>query len=148
MTDELEFGFEDARKVRLLQWLLTPERERSPKTMEALADEIGVSSRYLRKWRAEPAFRAQWEKQAKEVIGDPDRIQRMMEGIIAGAMDDEESLASRVRAAQLVLQYVDGIKPPKVDEASKAAAELSTAELEALIAQEAQKELQRRKEAA
>lgn len=135
---------DDSRKVRLLEWLTTPPSERSPDSMNKLADELGVTARSLRNWRSEPTFRALWEKRAKEIVGEPDKVQRLLEGIYEGATNPEETLASRVRAADLYLRAVDGIRPPAVDAAAKAAHEMSDAELEALIAQEAQKEKARR----
>lgn len=135
---------EDSRKVRLLDWLTTPPSERQPQSQNKLAEELGVSARLLRMWKAEPTFRALWEKQAKEIIGEPDKVQRLLEQMYEGATNPEETLASRVRAADLYLKAVDGIRPPAVDAAAKTAREMSDAELEALIAQEAQRERARR----
>jgi len=131
---------DDARKVRFLDWLTTPPHERDPQTQTALAEELGVSTRLLRLWKADPAFRAAWDKQAKDIIGDPEKIQRLLEDIYEGARDRNETLASRVRAADLYIRSVEGIRPPQVDMARKKAAELSDAELDALIAEAAQAE--------
>lgn len=135
---------EDARKVRLLEWLTTPPAERSPDSQNKLADEIGVTSKTLRNWKVEPEFRALWEKTAKDVIGDPEKIQNLIDDIYEGARDRNETLASRVRAAELFFKVTDAIRPPAVDQARKAASEYSDAELQALIAQAAQQELKER----
>lgn len=135
---------EDARKVRLLAWLTTPEAEREPKSERALADEIGVTPRSLRNWKAEPAFRAAWEKEAKDIIGDPGRVQNILQMLYDGALDANETLASRTRAAHEYLVAVDGIRPPAVDLAKKAAAELSDDELRAELAKLMASEAERR----
>lgn len=129
--------FEDARKARLLQWLVTPKHERSPDSQARLADELGVSQRTIRDWKALPAFRAVWEKEAKEVF-DPEMVQRVVQKMYEHALDDESP--RQAKAWELFLKTVDAIKPPQLDLAAKKAAEMSDAELDALIAQAAQAE--------
>lgn len=135
---------EDARKLRLLEWLTTPDQERKPKSERLLAEEIGVTPRSLRNWKAEPAFRAAWEKEAKDSIGDPGRVQNVLQMLYDGALNTAETLASRTRAAHEYLIAVDGIKPPAVDMAAKKAAELSDDELKAELAKFMQAEAHRR----
>lgn len=144
MVMDVGSEFDDARKVRFLEWLTTPEGERRPQQVKELAAELDVTDRTLRNWRCDAKFRAVWEKRSKDVIGDPARVERILLEIERGIFDREESLASRTRAAELFMKAVDGIRPAKVDEAKRAAAELSTAELEALVAEQAQLELARR----
>lgn len=138
----------DGRKLRLLEWLTTPEDLRAkwgwPTSQGKLADELGVSAKTIRNWKVDPAFRAVWEKEAKDFVGDPERVQMLIEDIYKGARDLNETLASRVRAAELFFKVTDSIAPPKVDQAKREASELSDSELQALIAQAAQQELQGR----
>lgn len=152
--------FEDARKERLLQWLVTPPSERVPATQVELAEEIGVTPRTLRDWRANAQFRGVWEQQAKRVIGDPSNVQEVLEemrklalirSIEKGVDKDGQQLygqnTQQVQAAKLYLAAVDAIRPPEADAAAKKAAEMSDAELEALIAEQGQKLLAERKAA-
>lgn len=130
--------FEDVRKVRLLAWLTTPPHERVPSSQNKLADELGVSPRTIRDWKALPAFRSRWEKEAKETF-DPEMVQRVVQRMFEHALDD--SSPKQAKAWELFLKTVDAIKPPQVDLAAKKAAELTDAELEALLAEQAQREL-------
>lgn len=136
---------EDARKLRLLNWLITPPGMREPSSQNALAEELGVSSRTIRDWKQAPVFRALWEKQAKDIVGDPEKVQRVLEMLYDTALDTTN--ARHVKAAELYLKAVDGIKPPEASLAEKKAAELSDNELEALLAEAAQREQQARYEA-
>lgn len=135
---------DDARKLRLLEWLTTPPSERKPAQLKQLAEEMGVTDRALRIWKADPSFRARWEKEAKDAVGEPGKVQEVIDMLRLGALDPNETLASRTRAADVYLRAVDGIKPPQMDVAAKKAAELTDAELEAIIAEAAQKELKAR----
>jgi len=47
MTREL-----NADQMKVVSWLITPEKERKPKTLEALATEIGVRPATIRRWRS------------------------------------------------------------------------------------------------
>lgn len=130
--------FDDARKARLLQWLTTPKAERLPDSQAKLATELGVSQRTIRDWKALPAFRAAWEKEAKETF-DPEMVQRVVQKMYDHALDDTSP--KQAKAWELFLKTVDAIKPPKLDLAAKAAAEMSDTELQAMVAQAAQAEL-------
>jgi predicted transcriptional regulator len=135
---------EDSRKLRLLEWLTTPESARTPKSQRQLATELGVTETTIRNWKRDDAFRAKWEKESKDLVGEPDKVQRVLEMLYKGALDTTETLAARTRAAHEFLAAVDGIKPPAVDMAKKSAAELSDAEIEAMLAEGAQREAERR----
>jgi hypothetical protein len=128
---------EDARKVRLLQWLTTPKHEREPGSQAKLADELGVSQRTIRDWKALPAFRARWEKEAKEIF-DPEMVQSVVQKMYEHCLDDTSP--KQGKAWELFLKAVDGIRPPALDLAAKKAAEMSDDELDAMIAQAAQAE--------
>jgi hypothetical protein len=153
--------FEDARKERLLQWLVTPPSQREPATQVELAAELGVAPRTLRDWRANVQFRAVWEQQAKRVIGDPSNVQEVLEEMrqlallreVPKGVDREGNQVfgqntQQVAAAKLYLTATDAIRPPEADAAAKKAAEMSDAELQAMIAQQGQKMLSERQAAA
>lgn len=134
----------DPRKLRLLEWLTTPKEQRT-QSQNKLAEELGVSPRTIRDWKADATFRALWEKEAKDIIGEPEKVAEVIEEMRQLALDRTTAPSARVSAAKVYLEAVDGIKPPAVDLAAKKAAELSDAELQALIAQVAQQELAERR---
>jgi hypothetical protein len=131
---------EDARKLRLLEWLLTPEGQRVPDSQRKLAAEFDVSESTIRNWKGDPTFRAHWEKQAKDIVGDPTRIQQAIQDLYDMGRDSTATVPARVKALEVFLRAVDGIKPPALDLARKKAAELTDAELEALTMEAAQRE--------
>jgi hypothetical protein len=144
MATTTESLLQDARKIALLDWLCTPKPKRDPQTTVAMAEKLGVSPRTIRDWKGDPTFRALWDKQSKDVIGDPDKVAEVLEELREMALRPVEEFRSegaKVAAAKTYLDAVDGIKPPAVDEARKRVAELSDEELRAMIAQEAQREL-------
>jgi transcriptional regulator with XRE-family HTH domain len=123
----------DPRKVRLLEWLTTPPIERSPRTQKELADELMVSPRTIRDWRDDDRFRRVWEKRAKEVAGDPERIQRVLNALFDAATDPQAR--DRVAAGKLYLESINAIKPPTVEvSVTRKLEELSDDELNAMIA--------------
>lgn len=141
---------DDARKIELVEWLTTPPHLRGqgdvPKSMEALADKLGVTSRTLRNWKNDKVVRQVWEKEARSISGDPERKQRVLEELYDIALDRADT--KQMKAADLWLKAVGAITPP-VDEAeqgSKAATSYTDEELDAMIREEAAKKLQERQE--
>lgn len=140
---------DDARKLRFLNWLLaTPQIRKEqgwPESQNKMAEELGVTARTLRNWRAEPAFRARWEKEAKDIVGDPDKVQSAIQRLYDIGFDDDTPRSTQVKSLETWLKVVEALKPPVVDTAKKNAAEMSDAELEAFIAEEAQRKLAERR---
>jgi hypothetical protein len=136
MTVEIE----DARKLRLLEWLTTPVGAQVPDSQRKLAIELEVSESTIRNWKSDPTFRAHWEKQAKDIVGDPTKIQQAIQDLYDMGRDMTATVPARVKALEVFLRAVDGIKPPAIDLARKKAAELTDAELEALTMEAAQRE--------
>lgn len=137
--DDLNSLLPDPRHQRLVEWLTTPKSERNPKTMQALAEELGVSPRTIRDWKARQDVRKAWEKIGHEIIGDPDNVFDVVEEMRSLAMDKNAKDADRIRAANLYLEVADAIKPPEqtVNVVDKRDWDKFTdAELDALIAAE------------
>lgn len=139
---------EDARKVRLIEWLCTVPSQRDPDSQNKLADELGVSARTIRNWKADATVRAAWEQFSKHVIGDPEKVQEVLEEMRQLAVtryvtkgQDVVLNTQQVSAAKVYLAAVDAIRPPTADMAAKRAAEMSDKELEAMIAEYATKEM-------
>ncbi len=135
---------DDGRHIRLVNWLTTPPHDRQPRTQKALAEELGVSERTIRDWKERPEVRAAWEKQAKEVAGDPEKVSMALDQLYKTAMDPEHR--QHVAAMKLWLEAVEAIRPPSVDIniTSKKVSELSDEELRAFIAAGAQSVLDER----
>lgn len=127
MTDEL-----DTRQEKYLQWLLTPAPFRTPETKQEFADQNGLDSSTLRRWDKKPAFKAEWEKRVAELQGSPERTQRLLDALYEAGLNGDN------KAAQLYLQATNRLAPTQIKvEHTQSIAELSDAELDALIQQEA-----------
>lgn len=138
----------DPRHLRLLEWLTTHPDERAekgwPDSLTKLAAELDVHPRTMRYWRDQPMFRAAWEKKAKEIEGEPDKVQNAIRALYEMGMNAENSVTSRVKALTEWMKAVEAIKPPAVDSAAARAAELSDEELDKLLTEAATAEAQRR----
>ena len=124
---------EDPRKQRLMKWLITPRSERQPPTQNGLADDLGVHSRSVRMWMSRPDFRADWDREARNVIGSPERVQEVLNTLFRAATDPHNRHA--VAAAKLYLEATNSIKPPAIEVKARKPSELSDDELDALLAQ-------------
>ena len=128
-----------------MEWLLTPPSERVVRSKSKWGEENGVARRTLYDWERKPSFRAEWESRAKEIQGSPERTQDVLDAMFVLAKQGD------VSAAKLWLTAMEKITPPtvRVDQtvtAKRALAELSDADLEALLASEAAVELAKRSE--
>lgn len=136
--------YDDERKVRLLEWLTTIPSERKPSTKAALAEELGVSPRTLRDWQARDDFHREWEKRAREVAGDPEKMQAVLQAMFEAATDRDAK--DRVSAAKTWLEANGAIRPPQREEEQGGGnlQTISNEKLEELIAAAAQRELEQR----
>ena len=119
---------------RFVEWLVTPPKERVPSTQKELAEELGVAERTLRHWKVRDDVRRAWEGLSKEVIGDPSRVQEVLEEMRRLALDSESR--NQVSAAKLYLEAVEAIKPPDKNTVvlrEKDLADFTDAELEQAI---------------
>ena len=116
-----------------MEWLTTPREARQPPTQQGLADELGVHPRSLRIWMARDDFRADWDREAKQVIGSPERAQEVLDKLYKAAIDPTNR--NQVQAAKLYLEATNSIKPPPIEVKLTKPSELSDIELDALLAQ-------------
>lgn len=159
LTDMLE----DGRKIAFVQWLTTPPSGRGingvPTTMQGIADHLGVSARTLRTWKNDKAIREAWDVESMEVIGGIDKRQEVLEELRLLALERGHESSSgdyvynqkQVQSAGLYLKAIGAIAPPAVEKAVKAGkvvTEYTDDELNAMIAQEAQRLLHERSGAA
>lgn len=124
---------DDYRRVKLLDWLVTPAGHREPSTKTALAELLGVNPRTLRQWQEEPAFRDAWRARVSKMVGSPERAQNIMNSLYEAAID--VSNRNQVQAAKLYLEATNSIKPPPVELTVKKTSELTDEELDALLVQ-------------
>lgn len=124
---------EDHRKVRYMEWLTTAPSLRNPPSKAKLAKELGVDERTLRGWQRQPLFRQDWEANAQEVIRSPERTSEVLDELYRVATDP--TAKNQVQAARLYLEATDAIKPKPIEVKVTKPAELSDAELDALLAE-------------
>jgi hypothetical protein len=116
-----------------MEWLTTPPQERKPDSQAKLATELGVSARSIRDWMSKKDFREDWDREAKEIVGSPERAQQVLDTLFEAAID--KGNRSHVQAAKLYLEATNAITPPPIKVEVSKPSELSDAELDALLAQ-------------
>lgn len=130
-------------KQLFLDWLCTPIRERRPKTMEALAEQMGVTRRSLSNWKADPEFLIEWENRYRKTVGSPERAQAVLDAMYATAIDRDDP--KHVQAGKNYLEMIDAVKPKKMEvTVSGSARDLSDEQLEAILASKAAREIEQR----
>ena len=123
-----------------LDWLCTAPSERIPPSKNTMADHIGVDVKTLRRWEKKPAFLQQWKDRVDDIQGSPERTQAVLDMLYNKATQDND-----VKSAQLYLQATNRMAPPTVEvKSDRKLAELSDAELDALIASVAAREKETR----
>lgn len=128
----------ESRQLEYLEWLVTPQPERIPRTQGQFAQKIGVDPTTLRRWEKKPVFKKEWDKRVSEIQGSPERTQRLLDALYAKALEGDN------RAAQLYLQATNRLVPVAPPPTATAPSELSDAELDSLLASLAEREKSRR----
>lgn len=124
-----------APQQKYLDWLCTPPMERQPSTKAAMARELNVDVKTLRRWEKKPVFRDQWQSRVDDIQGSPERTQGVLDMLYAKAIDGD------TKAAQLYLQATNRMAPPTIEvKNDRKVAELSDKELDELIAAVAARE--------
>ena len=67
MSESVRFT---ARQRKFIEWLAIPNYERFPQTHEELADELGITSRTLRRWKQKPELQEAVRQRVRELLGD------------------------------------------------------------------------------
>lgn len=124
---------DDWRKVKYMEWLLTPPADRQPPSKQKLADLFQVDVRTLRGWSEHPQFREEWQRNVTRIVGNPDRGQHIMDTLYQAATDPKNR--QQVQAAKLYLEATNAIKPPPVEVTVKRPMEMTDEELDQLLAQ-------------
>lgn len=130
----------DFRKQAFLKWLCTPIKEREPRTMELLAEQLQTTRRTLTTWKTDDKeFIEAWEKMYLRTIGNPERKQSIMDTLYKTATDGDDP--KHVAAAKQYFEIEGSIKPSRVEVSmSKPATELTDEQLDEILAVKAQSE--------
>jgi hypothetical protein len=125
----------DTRQEAYLDWLCTAPAEREPPTKNKYSEVHHIAITTLRRWEKKELFRKEWAKRVDEVVGSPDRTQRLLDNLFDKAMKGDTN------AAKLYLQTTGKLAPAQLTvNTEKRAAELSDGELDQLIGQMAARE--------
>ena len=98
----------------LIDWLLTPKELREPKTLEALAELLGVTSATLRNWRKEPVFQREMTDRARGQA----RVEMLPEIIDALFATATSKSPQQPAAAKLLLDFMEKVQPAKAIDVS------------------------------
>jgi len=99
------------RKAAYLEWLLTPESERSPRLKGELAVRLGVSLQQLRNYVKDATFQFEYQKRLRE-LNRVDRAPTILAGLYARAQGKG---AAANQAAKILLDWMareDSAAPP------------------------------------
>ena len=128
-----------ATQQRYLDWLCTAPSERQPGTKIAMAKELDVDVKTLRRWEKKQVFLDEWRSRVDEIQGSPERTQSVLDVLY------NKALSGDTKSAQLYLQATNRMAPPTVEvKSEKRVAELSDTELDELISAVAAREKQTR----
>jgi predicted transcriptional regulator len=103
-------ALQDPRHIRLVEWLVTPPSVREPQTQAGIAKELGVAPRTIRDWQQRDDVRRAWKKEADELVGDPSKVQEVLETLRQQALDPTHR--QYAQCVKTYLEAVDAIKPP------------------------------------
>ncbi len=117
-----------AREEEYLSWLVDPQRVGS-KTDQA--EKFGVVPSTVYRWEQAPHFRRAWSDRVQELGGDPSRVQAVYDRLY------EQAVAGDVRSAELFLKAIGKLNQTQEVVHRKSARDLTDAELDALIAEQA-----------
>lgn len=123
-----------------LDWLLLPSELKSPTTKQAWAEEHSMTPNTLTNWQKLPRFKELWEDGIKGLTVSPERTHMLLDSLFKKGINGD------VKSAQLYLQATGQMPNPRqeINIKTEKASELSDGELEALIAEYAQKEKKQR----
>lgn len=119
-------GYKDTqdRKEAYLEWLLTPEAEREPRTKRGLAESLGVSTQTLRNYAKDPWLQRELIQRGR-ALARVERATDVLESLYRQAKDPENP-----RSVQASKVFLDWIARTVDDPQLEDLAELSDEEIE------------------
>ena len=131
----LEENVLDDRQEAYVTWLVTAPGVREPASKEAYALLAGVNVTTLHRWEKRDVFRKAWASRVDDVVGSPERTQRLLDRLFNAGMEGDE------KAARLYFQVTGKMAPQQVAvSVDRKGSDLSDAELDAAIAASAERE--------
>jgi len=126
VVESWQTGYADAqeRRERYLEWLLTPEAERTPSTKARLAESLGVSTQTLRNYAKDPWLQRELIQRGR-ALARVERAQDVLESLFAQAKDPQNP-----RSVQAAKVFLDWISKTVDDPDLEDLAELSDEQLE------------------
>lgn len=116
-------------------WLVTAPGLREPSTKEDYAVVAGVNVTTLHRWEKRDVFRKAWASRVDDVVGSPERTQRLLDNLFAAGMAGDE------KSARLYFQVTGKMAPQALNvSVDKKGSDLSDEELDAAIAASAGRE--------
>lgn len=98
----------------VIDWMLTPKNLREPKTIEALAKQLGVISATIRNWRKEPAFQREMTDRMRGLVR-VDKLEHIIEALYQTAISP---VPQQPAAAKLLLDFMEKAQPAKTIDVS------------------------------
>lgn len=92
------------RQAAYIEWLLTPEAERTIRTKQELADEMGVSTQTLRNYAADPFVQSELARRSRS-LARVERVQPVLDSLYEQATDPGNPRS--VSAAKTLLDWID-----------------------------------------
>ena len=109
-------------------WLVTAPGLREPRTKEDYAVVAGVNVTTLHRWEKREVFRKAWASRVDDVVGSPERTQRLLDSLFEAGMAGDE------KSARLYFQVTGKMAPQQLAvSVDKKGSDLSDAELDAAI---------------
>ena len=97
------------RQLQFVAWLATPEQYRSPRTQAELSSELGVTQVTLWRWTKNPKVIMAVRWLVLQNAGDPSRVGQIIDMLHGVALDENNTMRSRIEAAREFLAAV-GVK--------------------------------------
>lgn len=95
-----------------LEWLLTPEEERKPRTKGGLADSLGVTPQTLRSYAKDPWLQRELVQRGR-ALNRVERAQSVLESLYVQATDKDNPRS--VAAAKVWLDWVNKQLEPSLE---------------------------------
>ena len=134
---------------RFIHWLLQPKSEREPPLQQDLARELGLARETLTHWKSDTDFLEAWNARYLRTIGSPDSKMKIMNTLLQTATDPDDP--KHVQAGKAFFEIEGSLRPAKtavdVRVSGMAPSELTDEQLEQMLADKANDELAKRREA-
>lgn len=116
------------QKEILATWLATPKGHRKPTKLENLAEEFGIATSTIYRWRNEPAVKLRAQQVMDEAYGGTERVVQILDALFDEAMEP-----GNTKQKELYMRYAGILVDRRVVE--NVPTELETWDEDALLAE-------------